>query len=62
MDVIFWIKLIAFWAFALVFCLLFAPEGDTLIFGNKLKRGTVIKIMYLFFWILSSLLILWGVI
>ena len=62
MDVIFWVKLLGFWAFVLFFLLLFAPEGDTLIFGKMLKRNTVIKIMILFFYILSSLLIIWGVI
>jgi len=62
MDVLFWVKLLGFWGFVMIFLLLFAPEGDTLIFGKKLKRNTVIKIMIVFFYILSSLLIIWGVI
>lgn len=62
MDIWFWVKLLGFWGFVMLFLLLFAPEGDTLIFGKKLNRKTVIKIMIVFFYIFSSLLILWGVI
>ena len=62
MDVLFWVKLLGFWGFVMIFLLLFAPEGDTFIFGKTLKRQTVIKIMIVFFYILSSLLIIWGVI
>ena len=61
-GIFFALKMLGFWGFVMLFLLLFAPKGDTLIFGKKLKRQTVIKIMIIFFWLLSSLLILWGVI